>query len=478
MKKLITALCVLTILFGTSTSVFAVTEQNKIPEEVQKYAAAQGFSTFQEVSPMLGFSESIDLSRLLLAEGFPVYLIKNDPTSNSLGELLDSPHKWTFYVNTADGETIGHLEVVQYQDGLTSYGGGQDSYVSDSVQKMRELIQKYGEQDDPMFVEYSITGRLLYYSFGGDERVLDLTAVAFDQIKLDDITDYRQLPTAQEALDALKKSIDLYQQEIEKNGGQPLYGGVDLNLSLGMPSKAAESYSYTDFHSLYDHEEAGAVTAVLSQGILSTAEELINPYKLYSMIKSQFLEMIEAPEAKLADLNDYLSLVPLKDGTNRKVRLTDGAWQVIGGRTASIKPSQEDIDMSTCFELLNQTAAVSEAAPNELTIYAVEVADLATSFLICVTAEEAFAIPFSDASHLTHLESGKLYTLKEVGQILQMNSTSPDPVENGQSNGGSAMTPVENEAPSLLPYLGGAVLVVISLIICFTCKRKNKNNVA
>ena len=40
------------------------------------------------------------------------------------------------------------------------------------------------------------------------------------------------------------------------------------------------------------------------------------------------------------------------------------------------------------------------------------------------------------------------------------------------------MTPVESEAPSLLPYLGGAVLVVISLIICFTCKRKNKNNVA
>ncbi len=231
MRRLINKLIVLIFILCVCLPVYAGAKQNSIPEEVQIYAENEGFETFLEVSPVLNLA-SDKSKELWLGEGFPIYLIKNDVSSGTFDELLDAPHKWTYFIETADGETVGHLEITRSQNQLMSSGGGQAPYVSDSVKKMRELIQKYGAEGDLKLVEYSITGRLLYFSFGGDERVLDLSAVAFGQIKLDDITDYRQLPSAQEALTGLKNSAEQIQKLMEQNGGQVLYGGIDLNLSL------------------------------------------------------------------------------------------------------------------------------------------------------------------------------------------------------------------------------------------------------
>lgn len=232
MKKIISFIGIFILLAGIPLSAFAKTVSNEIPRDVQQYAEETAFPEFRIISPELGFQESLDLSSLTLGEGFPVCLIRNDPSVNTLETLIESPHKWLYFVKTGSGETVGDIIISRSQEGLSSSGGGQTAYASDSVAKMRELIRNYGEQGDPLFIEYSIRGQLLFYSFGGDERVLDLSAVLFGEINLDEIVDYRQLPTAQEMLKSLREINDSIHREMENNGGEVLYGGVDLNLSL------------------------------------------------------------------------------------------------------------------------------------------------------------------------------------------------------------------------------------------------------
>ena len=140
MKGLIKKSVVLIILFCVCMPVYANTEKEDVPEQVQTYAENKGFETFVEVSPAL----NLDLQNpkeLCLGEGFPVYLIKNNESSEAFEDLLDTPHKWTYFIETTDGEMVGHLEIVRSENQLTSFGGGQAPYVRESVKKMRELIQ-------------------------------------------------------------------------------------------------------------------------------------------------------------------------------------------------------------------------------------------------------------------------------------------------------------------------------------------------
>lgn len=236
------------------------------------------------------------------------------------------------------------------------------------------------------------------------------------------------------------------------------------------PTYAAGSLRYVDFDSLYDWREAEDVSTALETGLFA-AEGAKDPYKLYPVLKDWFFELHENTDAKLKELNDYLWLIPLKDGANRKVRNIDGAWQAIGGRMASIKPSQEDIDMKAAFEQLNKEAAVTETDPGDLTIYAVEVMDLATSFLICVTPREVFAIPYSDASHLTNLESGKLYTLKNIIQILQKENTQALPGD-AQANSGSATFSEKKIASPTVYILVSAGIILLGALAHRAFRRK------
>lgn len=191
---------------------------------------------------------------------------------------------------------------------------------------------------------------------------------------------------------------------------------VALLVLYPLTVSAAKTTAYTDFPTLYNTAECQRAVETISIGAFATTEHVQNPYKLFQIDTFQLSAIAEDPQSGLAALDNYLWLLPLRDGSNRRVLLTNSSGTVLGGRMCDEKSSHEDIDMSAALESLR--AYYPKTDLSQLTLYAVEVPMYHSSFLICAEAENAIVIPYSDASHLTHLQTGKIYPIKEAINIL------------------------------------------------------------
>ena len=210
---------------------FARAASQSIPNDVQEYAEGPGFQFFLNNVGSMGY---VDLTKVTLGEGFTLYSFKSDLSSDSIPECLRELDQWEYLINAAEGGTVGHMRVSRSENGeMSSWGGGGvTSDFSNCVQKMRELIRKSGGDGDVTVINYGYNSFLLYYSFGGDERVIDVVAQEYGKTNYLNATDYHQLPTGIEAIQAMRDEVEYIRQEMEKNGGQPLYGGIDLKLQL------------------------------------------------------------------------------------------------------------------------------------------------------------------------------------------------------------------------------------------------------
>ncbi len=231
-----------------------------------------------------------------------------------------------------------------------------------------------------------------------------------------------------------------------------------LMVSFTIVAAADEDVSYRDFPSLYDDTEYVSVDDAVRKGYLSTAAEAVNPYKLYSVNREQFFMLKNQPEKVIDKLLEYVWLLPLSDGTNRRVWVKDDRVEVLGGRTASLNQSQEDIDMDTCFRELSAYLRENGTNFGEIRLYALEVPEFYSSFLLCEMADGAIVIPFSDATHLTNLENGKIYPAEEAADILKRAFSSGDSGEMTANGGASVGT--GRKALYLIPVIGAAVLAV------------------
>lgn len=230
MKRIITVFAFMLAAVMTLPS-FARAASQSIPNDVQEYAEGPGFQFFLNNVGSMGY---VDLTKVTLGEGFTLYSFKSDLSSDSIPECLRELDQWEYLINAAEGGVVGHMRVYRSENGeMSSWGGGGvTSDFSDCVQKMRELIRKSGGDGDVTVINYGYNSFLLYYSFGGDERVIDVVAQEYGQTNYLNATDYHQLPTGKEAIQAMRDEVEYIRQEMEKNGGQPLYGGIDLKLQL------------------------------------------------------------------------------------------------------------------------------------------------------------------------------------------------------------------------------------------------------
>ena len=226
---------------------------------------------------------------------------------------------------------------------------------------------------------------------------------------------------------------------------------------LGCNVWADGPQAYMVFPTLYDESELDACAAAVQTGGMATVEEAVNPYKLYPISSTEFYAILENPQAGLEGLQDYVWLLPMADGSNRRVSKQGDAFVVLGGRLKSETPSQEDIDMIGAFEALAEAFPAEQLQPDRITVYALEVIDCFSSFLVCTTGEKTVVVPYSDAAHLTRLETGKLYDAEEAVNTLKQ-AFSADSTATGSENGGAAA--VSEETRTVWPVVVIAGIVV------------------
>ena len=243
-------------------------------------------------------------------------------------------------------------------------------------------------------------------------------------------------------------------------------------LLLHIDAAANEEASYRDFPTLYDDEEYARVDDAVRQGYLSIAAEAVNPYKLYSVNRGQLFMLENKPEKVTDKLSEYVWLLPLSDGTNRRVRVSENGVEVLGGRTSSLNKSQEDIDMDAGFRALSAYLQERETDFAETDIYALEVPEFYTSFLLCEMADRSVVIPFSDASHLTQLEGGRIYSVEEAIDILKSAFSAENSGEMIGNGGVSAGT--KRNLSYTIPTISAAALAVIMAVFLIQRSRAKR----
>ena len=228
MKKTIIVAVLVLLLFSPIRA-----NAQTIPDKIQHYAEGEGFRTFLEMAGPIQLKTSVQFSDLVLGEGFPVYQFSDKLFSVSkFSELIGEPTSWKYLITEPDGTVVASMRIYDsLESGLGSGGGGDTDDFSRCVDKMRELIRNFGGKDDLTVVHYGYDNSFLYYSFGGDERVIYVDGISFDQNILK-IRDYHELPTGEEALTAMREEYSYVRKLMEENGGQPVYGGSDIQLPL------------------------------------------------------------------------------------------------------------------------------------------------------------------------------------------------------------------------------------------------------
>ena len=227
------------VLFGLTISSATVMAQN-VPDKVQTYAEEIGFPGFMAMAGRLNLHTVAKLSDLVLGEGFPVHRMTDGQftvfTVEKFSDLIGDETMWLYLINEPDGTAVSFLQIYDMPGHWLDSGGGGDSlFFSQSANKMRELIRKFGKEDDFQVVAYGYNDYFFFYSFDGDERVIYANPTNFNESYLN-VRDYHELPTGEEAIAAMREEQQYYYQLIKENGPlSPLdmpIGGTDPKLSL------------------------------------------------------------------------------------------------------------------------------------------------------------------------------------------------------------------------------------------------------
>ena len=221
MKRIYLFLTVLAVM----TAFSAIASAGNIPEDVQKYAEEKAFPHFLEMAGVLNLPESVNLSDLQLGDGYAVNQLQSIPDAKSFEDLTGEADRWIYLVNAPNGENVSFLQVNRSSAGLTNSGGGDSAFFGKAMNKMQELIRKFGKDDDPLILQYNGSSFLFAYQFGNDWRVMDVKNLFMDERFLS-VQDYRQLPTGEETLKALQAEYEKWQKILAENDSAA--GGFDL----------------------------------------------------------------------------------------------------------------------------------------------------------------------------------------------------------------------------------------------------------
>ena len=196
-----------------------------IPAEVQKYAETEGFQIFLSLAPQLHFSDNVDYAELTLRDGYHLYVGKETPSAAALSDILSPSSDWLFPVCHQNGEGFSFL-TVHTEGGMSIGAGGYSSDFVKAMTKMKALIRSFGKEEEPVVMQFG-SEYLLYYSFGGDERVMEIDPADFNEAYLS-VKDHTELPTGSDALAAMEKEREFWERPENQDAG----GGTHLGLPL------------------------------------------------------------------------------------------------------------------------------------------------------------------------------------------------------------------------------------------------------
>lgn len=200
-----------------------------IPESVQEYAKENAFPHFLEMTTFLALPESVNVKDLVLGKGYAVYNFGDVSKSESFSDLIGEKSHWLYLVTTSDGVPISFIRVRFSENGLTSGGGGEARFFVETMNKMTELIRLYGGNEEPVILQYSNAGFLFAYEFDNDWRVMNVNTASVDE-RLLSVTDYHQLPTGEETVQAVRDEYERWQKILAQDDSA--MGGFDLKLPV------------------------------------------------------------------------------------------------------------------------------------------------------------------------------------------------------------------------------------------------------
>lgn len=221
MKKEFIVLAVIFILLFTGNLSHAET----IPDNIKEYAENSGLKSFIHLAPSMQFpdAENIDFSKLRIGEGYREYIIRD--LNGTLADSLEPSYNWLFTVCQENGDGLSFIEVHTEGELNLGFGGDSSSFVR-AMAKMKELIQSHGDEAEPVVIWYG-TEYLLYYSFSGDERVMEIDPYDFEQNYLS-VSDYTQLPTGREVITQIEQNREFWSRPENADA----VGGAHLGLAL------------------------------------------------------------------------------------------------------------------------------------------------------------------------------------------------------------------------------------------------------
>ena len=166
--------------------------------------------------------------------------------------------------------------------------------------------------------------------------------------------------------------------------------------------------------------------------------------------------------------------------TNRK----DNQW-VHGGYS---EPFDPEVTSVIQFDAVDAalTELIEEKGATDIELQCLDSYEYCGNYLFIFTSVGEYVIPFSDRPDFTGLESGELYTAKELGKILESNMpytpsvSQEEPIYGGALRGN--LKPYERaeekEIESYLPYLVGGIVLLAVAITGFAVYRKSEKSSA
>ena len=206
MKKTIAFLILLLIIVSVS---FVNAEPiDLIPERVLEYArevVTDEAKSFMKEYGYIGtvFESADEIDALRLGEGMAIRGL--DRSNKKAFAWFVSEDEWRFSLDDETGPRV--FFTVTIEDGRLCSSGAEDAKnFNDAKRIMKSLADAEGINDEPVFVE-TLTCRMFYLSFNGDERIITVPTSAYH---LNDgyycVTSYKELPTASEILAAIMQS--------------------------------------------------------------------------------------------------------------------------------------------------------------------------------------------------------------------------------------------------------------------------------
>jgi len=215
-------------------SIYLKDASNAITEEIIGYT--KGF--IESDYPSL-IGDSRDINKLMISEGHLVYDLDVDQTLTTNKTRLstmvyDSDTSYYIFYTLLNNEAGIYLQVDNSNGSfkVTSIGGlAKNFQVAEQI--MKSICEN--ENEDLNYKVYALNfylnDYLMVYEKNGQEYVIPFNSNTLDSSYLE-VSDYRQLPTANVIIEELKqKTIELQQNITEVCGDEECYGGGGVVLT-------------------------------------------------------------------------------------------------------------------------------------------------------------------------------------------------------------------------------------------------------